>query len=194
MLKVSIFCDGLRIEEILEQYDIRSRRLRDSESQRRRGRYRQVSIRFPALFVTHLRDLASREGWELSDFIRSLIVVGATGAWLGLTREENLNRLKDISSLGQAAGMIGAALTGRAASRPYATRSYHPSEVISAFVPHTYASIVKEYARLRRISKNQAYAHFLEGGLVAYMQAENSVLTAIQMVRKREREFRSSIR
>jgi len=145
-----------------------------------------VSIRFPALFVTNLRDLASKEGWEVSDLIRSLIVLGAAGAWLSLAREENLNRLKDISSLGQVAGIIGAALTGRPASRPYATRSYHPTEVITAIMPRTFAAIVKEYARIKRVSKNQAYGYFLEGGLIAYMKAENSVLEAIQMIRTRE--------
>ncbi len=60
-------------------------------------RYNRWSIRVPRLLFAHVKGVAQKERWAVSDLVRMLIVLGAAGNWLKLRKQENLERLGESS-------------------------------------------------------------------------------------------------
>jgi hypothetical protein len=68
--------------------------------------YRRWSIRVPRLLFAHVKGVAQKERWAVSDLVRMLIVLGAAIGWLKLRKQENLDRLGEIAHVGRMADML----------------------------------------------------------------------------------------
>jgi hypothetical protein len=147
--------------------------------------YRRWSVRVPSLMLGQIKSLALSEGWEISDLIRTLIAFGATATWLGLEKQKNLDRLKDIALLASATETLGAAVSRKPRARPYPiVRSSQETNVVSLILPAEYAHMIEAYASTRKISKNEVCGNLLTVGLLAYLKAENSLFHAIEIIRR----------
>ncbi|MGP8070736.1 MAG: hypothetical protein ACLP5V_12680 [Candidatus Bathyarchaeia archaeon] len=147
------------------------------------GRYRQRSIRIPSIYAAHVQIIASEDGWQFSDLLRSLIVLGATRTWGSLSEEENRDRFMDLAVLGAVSRALYSDFSKRPSKRPYASPRSQDTEVVTLFFPAGYAEMVQTYAATKRMSQNNACVRFLETGLLAYMEAQAIMLQTVQSVR-----------
>jgi hypothetical protein len=141
-------------------------------------------MRVPSVCAAHVRRLALKEGWQFSDLLRSLIVLGATWTWGRLAEKGNSGRLMDLALLGAATSGLQAVLSRRPSRRPYAAPRSQSTEVVTLFLPHGYAEMVKMYAATKQESQNDVCVIFLERGLLAYLGAQAHMLLTVQAIRK----------
>jgi hypothetical protein len=152
------------------------------------GRYRQRSIRIPTIYAAHVQLIASEDGWQFSDLLRNLIVLGATMTWRSLSEKENQDRYMELAVLGAANRALYADLSKRPSKRPYASPRRQDTEVVTLFFPVGYAEMVQTYAATKRMSQNNACVRFLETGLLAYMEAQANMLQTIQSIRTHSKQ------
>jgi hypothetical protein len=139
------------------------------------------------MLLFHVKSVAQKERGAFSDLMRMLIVLGATVMWLGLRKQENVDRLEKIVRLGGMADMLE-----KAASHKPRTRIYpivrddagRATDVVTLILPAGYARLIETFAATKRTSKSDACETLLTTGLVTYLRAENALLQAIQRVRR----------
>jgi hypothetical protein len=152
-------------------------------------RYRRWSIRVPRLLFAHVKGVARKERWAVSDLVRMLIVLGAAISWLKLRKQENLDRLGEIARLGRMADMLTDAVSHKPRTRIYPVvrqpaQAGRATDVFTLILPVGYAGLIEAYAATNRMSKSNACEKLLTIGLITYLTAENALLQAIQRVAK----------
>ena len=152
---------------------------------RRLGRYRRWSVRVSRQRVAQVTHLALREGWEISDLARTLVVLAATGTWLGLENQKNLDVLREIAALGRMRRALGTRISGAVQKRSYpVVRGSQDTDVMTLILPAHIAELVESYAAAKMISKNDLCGGLLTKGLITYMTAEKRLLQALQNQRR----------
>jgi hypothetical protein len=152
-------------------------------------RYRRWSIRVPRMLLLHVKGVAQKENWAVSDLVRMLIVLGAAMSWLSFWKQENLDRLGKIAHLGGMADMLNEAISHKPRTRIYPgvrqpAQAGRTTDVVTLILPAGFARIIEAYAATNRISKSDACERLLTVGLTTYLTAENALLQAIQRVRR----------
>jgi len=149
--------------------------------------YQRWSIRIPRSLLAHVKTVAFKEGWELSDLVRTLTVLGASGSWLKFQKQENLDHFRKLVQVAQMADMLNAAVSHKLLAAypiirqpPFTGRT---SVVVTLIIPVGLARLVEVYAATTKISRSNACERFLTVGLTAYLTSENALLHAIQQAR-----------
>ncbi len=139
------------------------------------------------MLLFHVKSVAQKERWALSDLMRMLIVFGAAVSWLGLRKQENLDRLGKIARTGGMADMLAGAVSHKPRTRLYPVvrdDAGRATDVVTLILPAGYARLIEAYAATNRMSKSDACERLLTIGLTTYLTAENALLQAIQRVRR----------
>jgi hypothetical protein len=126
--------------------------------------------------------LAVKDGWELSDLTRSLVVLSAIGSWFGLRREENAARLLDIAALKGISTAMERAIHGSGPKRSYALRRGGETEVLTLILPVNLADFIELHAKVIGLSKNALCRSLLTKGLVIYLRSEKLLIEALRQV------------
>ena len=71
------------------------------------------------MLLFHVKTVAQKEGWALSDLVRMLIVLGAAVSWLRLRNQEDLDRFEKIAHMGRVADMLNEAVSRKCRTRIY---------------------------------------------------------------------------
>jgi hypothetical protein len=136
----------------------------------------------------HVKGVALKEGWEVSDLVRLLVVFGASWRWLSFRKQENLDRLGKIARVGGMADMLKEAVSHKPRTRIYPgvrqpAQAGRTTDVVTLILPAGYARLIEAYAATNRMSKSDACERLLKIGMIAYLSAENALLQAIQRAR-----------
>jgi hypothetical protein len=151
--------------------------------------YRRWSIRVPRILFLHVKGVALKEGWAVSDLVRLLVVFGASWSWQKLRKPENLDRLGKIARLGGMADMFEEGISHKPRTRIYPgvrqpAQAGRTTDVVTLILPAGYARLIEVYAATNRMSKSDAGERLLKIGLIAYLTAENALLQAVQRVHR----------
>jgi len=141
-------------------------------------RYRRWSIRLPSITLAEITQQALTEGWQLSDFVRTLLVMGAAANWLELESEEHEEVLRMRAKLRQQSHKFAKLGPTLRPGRPYASRSIQDTDVIGLILPSWVAHMIESYANVRGLSKNDLCEKLLMEGLMIYMTGEKNLLEA----------------
>jgi len=154
---------------------------------RRLGRYRRWSFRVSSLTLAHVTRLALSEGWEISDVMRTMIVLAAAVEWFGL-ENQRLDASREIAALDRLRKALGVLDPGVEQKRPYpANRGGRDTAVVTLILPEGVAELIESFAAARMMTKNDLCGLLLTEGLISYMTAEQRLLVALQN-RKGRRE------
>ena len=120
------------------------------------------------------------DGWQLSDFLRTLVVLATTEAWIRLGGEENLASLRNREELNQIRATLAKMLPSARPRRPYASRSLssEDTETTSLILPYGIARRVESYASAHGFSKSDLCGTLVTNGFVMYLAGEASLLQA----------------
>ena len=144
--------------------------------------YRRWSIRLPSSTLIELAKIALDDGWQLSDLVRTLVVLGASANWLGLEEmEEGLRRLDELGKISETLGTMMPLTGGR---RPYAPRASQETEVVTLILPDAIAQMIESYAGAHRFSRNGLCDKLLTEGLMIYLTGERNLLQALADIGK----------
>jgi hypothetical protein len=138
------------------------------------------------MLLFHVKRLARREGWVLSDLVRMLIVLGATVCWLRVRNEKDLNRLGKIAHADQMSDMLNEAVSNKRRTRVYPIvrdEAGRATDVVTLILPAGYARLIDSYVSTNRISRSNACERLLTFGLISYLTVENTIHQAVQQVR-----------
>lgn len=147
-----------------------------------RDPYWRCSLRISALIAEHLRRIALRDGWEISDLARALICLGASASFLRLQDAEAAERFKTLATLGRAAGVLDAVL-GKLSRRPRASPGVAVSDLLGLRLPQGLLRVITAYAATSGRSRNEALVMFLERGLIIYLKGQNILLETIRSLK-----------
>lgn len=145
-------------------------------------RYWRCSLRVSALIVQHLRGVALREGWQISDLARVLICLGASSSFLRLENPKVAERFKTLATLGTLADALDANL-GRVSRRPHAPPGLSASDLLGLRLPQGLCRIITTYAATSGRSRNEVLVMFLERGLVIYLKGQNTLLETFRSLK-----------
>ena len=128
------------------------------------------------MLLFHVKRLAQRERWTLSNLVRMLIVLGATVCWLNLRNQEDLDRLGKIAHAGQMADMLNEAVSHKSRTRVYPlvrplAHAGRTTDVVTLILPDGYARLIEAYAATSKMSKSNTCERLLTFGLVSYLTA-----------------------
>ena len=140
--------------------------------------YVLVTVRMPEAVALQIRNFAKDAGWQLADFQRTLLCIGAAFFFLSYGNEagqeaastlmSGMKLLKFTRSLG---------LNPRLRHGRYAFRNrFGKSTLTTLSLPESFIEGLAAYADLRRVSRNQVYSKSLQQGLLVYLKAQAYVL------------------
>jgi len=141
--------------------------------------YWRCSLRLSRLIKAHCHWLAIREGWEIADFARMLISLGAVVSFLSLKEQGAARWFKRRAILSETVGALDSVL-GKQSRRPYASPGIAQSELLTVHLPSGLTRTIRVYANTSNMSMNHALGMFLECGLIIYMKGENNLLETIR--------------
>ncbi len=140
--------------------------------------YVPVTFRVPEQMIAQVKELAKLSGWQLADYLRTMICLGAVFFFLSFgsqEREEAANKLMGELKLLKLSR--GFSLHFR--KRPYAFRLRgRKSAVTSLSLPNSLCELMSVYAKLKKASRNQTYYKCLQQGLLIYLKAQATILHA----------------
>lgn len=140
--------------------------------------YLTVTVRVPRQVAVQCKDLARCLGWQLADFVRTTICLGATFSFLAADRPEAEEAVRVLL------GDLGPLRLSRSFSlnireRPYAYRIRgRKSALITVSVPRSISDEIALFANLFGASRNEAFNKSLQQGLMVYLKAQTSILNA----------------
>jgi len=127
--------------------------------------YVRWKIRIPRTLGLLCRGLAEREGWQIADLLRALLLLSATTKFLYLPKDETFKKLVELSrySVGRAYSISGAGVT----------------VLIDLRLPEGFAKMITAYADRTRRSRNDTVRYFIQAGLIMYLKAETSLINTL---------------
>ena len=142
--------------------------------------YVTVTFRVPSQTAAHCRDLAQNLGWQLADFLRTMICIGAVIVFLAAGNSDSEKAANTL--LGLKLVELSNSFNLRFSQRPYAFRiPGRESTLLSLSLPKSICALVSTYAGLKNASRNQAYNKLLQQGVQGYLKAQTSLLEALGM-------------
>jgi len=135
--------------------------------------YATVTVRVPAQIANQTRETARSLGWELADYLRTLICLGAVFFYLSF-----------YSCIDAAATLLGGLelLTlSRSFSLHFSRRPYkfripgRKSTLTTLSLPHAICDLAT-YAGEVKTSRNEAYSKWLQQGLIIYLKTQTTIL------------------
>jgi len=151
--------------------------------------YLVVTVRVPSQVAIKCKDLAQNFGWQLADFLRTLICVGTVFVFLTAgspDRQEAATKLLGGLKLVK----LSRSFSLRPSERPYAFRIRgRKSTLLTLSLPQSVCDLVAIYADRMKASRNEAYYKFLQQGLLIYLKAQTSLLEASVIFLVRGRIF-----
>jgi hypothetical protein len=139
------------------------------------------------MLLFHVKRVAQKERWAVSDLMRMLIVLDATVSWLRLQKQEDVGTFEKMAHVGRVADILSEAVSHKPRTRIYPVvrdDTSQATDVVTLILPAGYARLIETYAATKRISKSDACETLLTFGLIAYSKAENVLLQALQRVRE----------
>lgn len=140
--------------------------------------YVPVTVRVPEQVAAQVKELAEFSGWQLADYLRTLICVGAIFFFLSFGSqelEEAANKLLGGLELLR----LSRSFSLHFRQRPYAFRIRGRRSTLSSLsLPKSVYDLIVTYAGLKKASRNQAYYKCLHQGLLIYLKAQTTILHA----------------
>jgi hypothetical protein len=137
--------------------------------------YLTVTVRVPSLTAAQCRTLAQEFGWQLADFLRTLICVGTAVLFLAGTSPD-AEQAANVLLGGLKLVKVSRSFSMRLRERPYSVRiPGRESTLLTLTLPASMCDFVATYASTREASRNQAYYKLLQQGLITFMKALASV-------------------
>jgi hypothetical protein len=133
----------------------------------------------------HLRRIALRDGWEISDLARALICLGASASFLRLENDEAADRFKMLATLGRSARVLDATVR-KVSRRPRASPRLGVSDLLGLRLPQGLLTVITAYAATSGRSRNEAVVMFLERGLIIYLKGQNILLETIRSLKREQ--------
>ena len=132
-----------------------------------------------------LAKIALDDGWQLSDLVRTLVVLGASANWLGLEEmEEGWTQKRD--ELERITERLGNMLPVAWRRGPYASRTSQDTDVVSLILPAALAQMIGSYADAHGLSKNALCGKLLTEGMMIYLTGEKNLLQALPKASKQQ--------
>jgi len=137
-----------------------------------KARYTRIVARIPADLERACTRLSGRQGWELGDLYRSLILLGACGSYLTLRSLKPSGPTPD----NRFSGVLERYFGGRA----YAPRTGRRSKIMTAYLPIGVARSLALYSKLTSKLRSHVYTRFLQAGLLIYLTCEQRLAEALR--------------
>jgi hypothetical protein len=142
----------------------------------------QGSIRVSRLRLAYCRKRAVEEGWELSDFARMLICLGATIYFLRLRNPEALERFMRLATVHRLSRTLdGAVGRGR---RCMNEPKHGKTTLVPVHLPKGFYALVSTCSATTGASRNALLSRFLEAGYILYMLGEETWFKTILSLQK----------
>ncbi len=143
-----------------------------------RAPYVPLTVRVPEQVAAQVKELAESSGWQLADYLRTMICVGAIFFFLSYGSrelEEAANKLLGGLKLLK----LSRGFSLWFSERPYSFRfKGRKSTLTSLSLPNSVCELIGFYANLKKTSRNQAYYKCLQQGLLIYLKAQGTILLA----------------
>jgi hypothetical protein len=140
--------------------------------------YVTVTIRIPLQVANQAKEAARISGWELADYLRSLICVGAAFFFLSFGSQASQEAATTLMG-GLELLKLSRTFSLHFHERPYAFRIHGRKSTLATFsLPPAVCNLVATYASLMKASRNQAYSKCLQQGLLIYLKAQATSLQA----------------
>jgi hypothetical protein len=137
--------------------------------------YQTVTVRVPSHTAAQCRKLAQDFGWQLADFLRTLICIGTTVIFLA-ARSPDAEQAASVLLGGLKLVKVSASFSMGLSERPYSIRiPGRESTLLTLSLPASMCDFVATYAAMREVSRNQAYYKLLQQGLITLMKAITSL-------------------
>jgi len=147
----------------------------------------QGSVRVSAFRLEHCRKRALEEGWDLSDFARMLICLGATSYFLRLRKPEACERFKLLARMSGASKALDVAAGGRPRSCRHEPKQIGETTLLPMHLPRGLYDIISTYSVTTGTSRNALLSRFFEAGFVIYMLGQNTLLKTICSLQEERR-------
>jgi len=143
--------------------------------------YRRVTIRLSEPVFIQIRENARLLGWQLADFQRTLICLGATLFLLSYDNEAGREAIAAMMGGMKLLRMTRSlSLHPKPHRRPYALRlRLRRSTLTTLGLPESVRELISTYATLKHVTPNQVYGKCLQQGLLAYLKAHETALTEV---------------
>jgi len=149
--------------------------------------YELVTIRVAEPVAVQVREVAKFSGWQLADFQRALICLGAAFYFLSHDSEPTQNAVVTLMggmrllTFSHSFSLRFPRRGGRYAFRHRSRKSV----LVTLNLPEALRECVAAYADLKRVSRNQVYGVFLQQGLMIYLKGQGAILRAARIGRER---------
>ena len=141
--------------------------------------YTSLTVRIPVQVAVQLRTFAKVSGWQFADFLRTTICIGAT--FLLLSYESEGDEAAAALLGGVKPFRLSRSYSLAFSKRPYAFRHHlRRSTLATLSLPQSFCDIIATYAGLMKVSRNEVYNKCLQQGLVIYLRAQRTTLSAPQ--------------
>ncbi len=140
--------------------------------------YVTVTVRVPVHVANQTRETAGILEWELADYLRTLICLGAAFFCLSFGSQDR----KDAASTllgGLELLKLSRTFSLHFSHRPYKFRSFgRKSTLTTLSLPRAICDLVSTYAGEMKTSRNEAYSKCLQQGLLIYLKTQTTILQA----------------
>lgn len=138
--------------------------------------YVTVTVRVPEQVADRAREIAKMLGWQLADYLRTLICLGASFFLLSFGSQD----LQEAAT--KLLGGLELLKPSRSFSlnfsqRPYKFRIHgRKSTLATLSLPQAICDMVTTYASKMKVSRNEAYSKCLQQGLLIYLKTQTAIL------------------
>lgn len=142
--------------------------------------YVTVTVRVPEQVSTRARQIAEMLGWQLADFLRTLICLGASFFLLSFGNQDLQEAARKLLG-GLELLKLSRSFSLNFSQRPYKFRIHgRKSSLATLSLPPAICEMVTTYASNMKVSRNEAYSKCLQQGLLIYLKAQTTILQASQ--------------
>ena len=139
--------------------------------------YVPTTVRISTQVALKLRELAKLLGWQLADFMRTLVCIGAV--FFFLTSDSQDGQIAAGRLLGMKLLTLSKSFNLHSGRRYVIRISGHKSSLLTLNLPESVRTLVATYAQQRRTSRNEVYCKFLTQGLLIYLKAQQPILDTL---------------
>jgi hypothetical protein len=144
----------------------------------------QGSIRVSRHRLEHCRKRALEEGWDLSDFARMLICLGATIYFLRLRNPKALEGFLRLATLNRASRALDMAVGARRGRRNE-PKHIGRTMLLPLHLPRGLYEFISTYSAATGISRNALLSRYLDAGFILYMLGQDTFLGTLRSLEER---------
>lgn len=142
--------------------------------------YVTVTVRIPEQVANRARETAKMLGWQLADYLRTLICLGASFFFLSIDSQDQQEAATKLLG-GLELLKLSRSFSLHFSQRPYKFRIHgRKSTLATLSLPSAICETVTTYANKMKVSRNEAYSKCLQQGLLIYLKAQTIILQATQ--------------